>query len=80
MNREIKISDGKLEIRCPSCNRLLARIVDLEHGVERGKVEIRRRGKTVAIVEKGELQCSCGETVRISSSNRAGAKEFRVLM
>lgn len=65
--------DAKKEIRCPSCNRLLARVVDPEHG----KVEVQRRGKTIAHVEKGELQCSCGETVKVSSRQ---SKEFRVLM
>jgi phage FluMu protein Com len=53
------------EIRCPSCNRLLARIVASDDVTR--KVEVRRRGKPIAIVEKGQLQCQCGEVVEVSA-------------
>lgn len=47
------------DIRCPRCNRLLARKLD------NGALEIRRRGKQTVVVQCGMIWC-CGLPVKVA--------------
>lgn len=58
-------------LRCPSCGALC--------GVRRGDgvIEVRRRGRLVAGIERGAAYCACGAAVAISE--RTAEVVFRAL-
>lgn len=53
----------RVDVRCPACHIMLARVVD------GGAMEIRRGGRVLAVVARGDLYCSnCDVVVAIRRS------------